>query len=92
MPGAVISVTALRRSIRYSLRLWGAIFLSFSSLEPHKPARTFADGLIQRRFQILLHILQLLPNGNALRAVLLTFAAADAVGGWGGIFPEGGAF
>ena len=60
-------------------------------LKMHEPSHDLPGGFVQRCFQNFLGFLQFLSDGDALGAVLLAFAAADAVGGGGGIFAEGGA-
>jgi len=62
----------------------------FFFLEFGDPAHHFAEDLVNRAFQLLLGFLQLFPDGDALGAVLFALAAADAVGGGGGIGAQGG--
>ena len=46
--------------------------------------------LVQRAFKLLAGVLELVSDVDMLRAVRLTLAAADAVGGGGGVFAHGG--
>ena len=56
-----------------------------------KPGDKFSEELICRAFQFFLCVLQVFANLDTLGTVLLTFAAANAVGGGGGSFPGSGA-
>ena len=56
-----------------------------------KPSQHLSDGAVEGTLQFLPGLAQLLADGEVLGAVLFAFAAADAVGGRRGIFPEQGA-
>ena len=61
-------------------------------LKMGEPGDAFAEDFVNGGLQSFLGVLQFFPNPDVLGAVLFTFAAADAIGGGSGIFPEGGAF
>ena len=48
-------------------------------------------GAVDRPFQLFLRLLQRLADGQLLGAMAFAFAAADAIGGRRGIFPQRGA-
>ena len=60
-------------------------------LEFTNPTHDFAKSPIQRAFQFSLGVPELVPDGNMLGAMLFALAAADAVGGGGGVFAQHGA-
>ena len=53
-----------------------------------KPSQHLSNSAVEGTLQLLPGLAQLLADGQVLGAVLFAFAAADAVGGRGGIFPE----
>ena len=55
----------------------------FAGLSEHKTAGNLNCNFIGERTQCPVGLLQLLPDRNVLRTVLLTFSAADALRGEG---------